>query len=157
MITMLRMMMTALAVALAWPVLAAAAQGTEAAEVTVEESDEYGPYLTDADGQALYLFTADQQGSGDQAAQSNCYEACAEAWPPLVTDGEPQAGEQVDKSLIGTSERRNGQMQVTYGGWPLYYFVQDQGPGEATGQDKHGFGGEWYLVTPEGEKVEESS
>jgi predicted lipoprotein with Yx(FWY)xxD motif len=48
-------------------------------------------------------------------------------------------------------------MQVTYGGWPLYYFVQDQGPGEATGQDKHGFGGEWYLVTPAGEKAQESS
>jgi predicted lipoprotein with Yx(FWY)xxD motif len=154
---MLWMTMTALAVALAGPVLPAAAQTAEAAKVAVEESQQYGPYLTDADGRALYLFTADQQGSGDEAAQSNCYDACAEAWPPLVTGGEPQAGERADKSLIGTIERQNGDMQVTYGGWPLYYFVQDQGAGEATGQDKHGFGGEWYLVTPAGEKVEESS
>ena len=154
---MFRMTMTILAVALAWPVLPAAGQTTEAAKVTVEESDEYGPYLTDADGRALYLFTADRQGSGDKAAQSDCYDACAEAWPPLITGGEPQAGEQADKSLIGTMERQNGDKQVTYGGWPLYYFVQDQGPGEAKGQDKHGFGGEWYLVTPAGEKVEESS
>jgi predicted lipoprotein with Yx(FWY)xxD motif len=154
---MLWMTMTALAVALAGPVLPAAAQTAEAAKVAVEESQQYGPYLTDADGRALYLFTADQQGSGDEAAQSNCYDACAEAWPPLVTGGEPQAGEQADKSLIGTIERQNGDMQVTYGGWPLYYFVQDQGAGEATGQDKHGFGGEWYLVTPAGEKVEEST
>lgn len=149
--------MTALAVGLAWPMLPAAAQTAEAAKVAVEESQEHGPYLTDADGRALYLFTADQQGSGDQAAQSNCYAACAEAGPPLVTGGEPQAGEQADNSLMGTLERQNGDRQVTYGGWPLYYFVQDQGPGEATGQDKHGFGGEWYLVTPAGEKVEESS
>jgi predicted lipoprotein with Yx(FWY)xxD motif len=154
---MLWMTMTALAVALAGPVLPAAGQTAEAANVAVEESQQYGPYLTDADGRALYLFTADQQGSGDEAAQSNCYDACAEAWPPLVTGGEPQAGERADKSLIGTIERQNGDMQVTYGGWPLYYFVQDQGAGEATGQDKHGFGGEWYLVTPAGEKVEESS
>jgi predicted lipoprotein with Yx(FWY)xxD motif len=154
---MLWMTMTALAVALAGPVLPAAAQTAEAAKVAVEESQQYSPYLTDADGRALYLFTADQQGSGGEAAQSNCYDACAEAWPPLVTGGEPQAGERADKSLIGTIERQNGDMQVTYGGWPLYYFVQDQGAGEATGQDKHGFGGEWYLVTPAGEKVEESS
>jgi predicted lipoprotein with Yx(FWY)xxD motif len=154
---MLWMTMTALAVALAGPVLPAAGQTAEAANVAVEESQQYGPYLTDADGRALYLFTADQQGSGDEAAQSNCYDACAEAWPPLVTGGEPQAGERADKSLIGTIERQNGDKQVTYGGWPLYYFVQDQGAGEATGQDKHGFGGEWYLVTPAGEKVEESS
>ena len=154
---MVWMAMTVLAAALVWPVLPAVAQ-TEAAKVMVEDSDEYGPYLTDADGRALYLFTADQQGSGDKAAQSSCYHACAAAWPPLVTSGEPQAGdEQADKTLIGTIERRSGDMQVTYGGWPLYYFVQDQGPGEATGQDKHGFGGEWYLVTPAGGKVEESS
>jgi predicted lipoprotein with Yx(FWY)xxD motif len=153
---MLWMTMAALAVALAGPVLPAAAQTAEAAKVAVEESQQYGPYLTDADGRALYLFTADQQGSGDQAAQSNCYDVCAEAWPPLVTGGEPQAGEQADKSLIGTIERQNGDMQVTYGSWPLYYFVQDH-QGEPTGQDKHGFGGEWYLVTPAAEKVEESS
>jgi predicted lipoprotein with Yx(FWY)xxD motif len=49
-------------------------------------------------------------------------------------------------------------MQVTYGGWPMYYFVQDRGPGEAMGrQDKHGFGGEWHLVAPAGEKGEENS
>ena len=131
------------------------AQTTEAAKVTVEESEQYGPYLADADGRALYLFTADQQGSSDTAAQSNCYDACAEAWPPLLTEGEPQAGEQVDASMLGTIERRGGAMQVTYNGWPLYYYVQDQGPGEATGQDVHGFGGEWYLVTPSGEKVDE--
>jgi predicted lipoprotein with Yx(FWY)xxD motif len=46
-------------------------------------------------------------------------------------------------------------MQVVYNQHPLYYFVKDQGPGQTAGQDVHGFGGEWYLLTPEGEKLEE--
>ena len=140
------------------PLGASAQQGQQAmgaAQVAVEQSQEYGAYVADADGRALYLFTADQQGTGDTKAETACYEACAEAWPPLLTEGEPEAGDKIDASLLGTIDRQGGATQVTYNGWPLYYFVQDQGPGEAAGQDKHGFGGEWYLVTPEGEKVEE--
>lgn len=128
---------------------------TEGVQVTVGQSDTFEAYLTDADGRALYLFTADQQGTEDAKATSKCYDACAAAWPPLVTDGEPQAGEQVQASLLGTLQRQDGAQQVTYNGWPLYYFARDQGPGQTTGQDVHGFGGEWYLVTPQGEKVEE--
>lgn len=41
--------------------------------------------------------------------------------------------------------------ELTYGGWPLYYFEKDRGSGTARGQDVHGFGAEWYLVTPSGE------
>lgn len=131
----------------------AAAQTSGSAQVTVEDSDEYGEYLADADGQALYLFTADKQG----AAESTCYDDCAAAWPPLLTEGEPEAGEQADPALLDTFERQDGARQVTYNGWPLYYYVRDQGAGEATGQDVHGFGGEWYLVSPQGDKVEEAS
>jgi predicted lipoprotein with Yx(FWY)xxD motif len=153
---------TALAVMLIWAAQPTAGQqqpqqATGAAQVTVAQSEQYDAYLADADGRALYLFTTDTRGTGGTEAQSACYDACAEAWPPLLTEGEPQAGEQADAALLGTIERQDGATQVTYNGWPLYYFVQDQGPGETTGQDKHGFGGEWYLVTPEGEKVEEQS
>ena len=150
------MLLPALAAALAWPALPAVGQTTGAAKAEVQQSEEYGAYLTDADGRALYLFTTDQQGGANAEARSSCYDSCAEAWPPLMTEGEPQAGEQVDASLLGTIERQDGATQVTYNGWPLYYFVQDQGPGDVKGQDKHGFGGEWYLLGPEGEKVEES-
>jgi predicted lipoprotein with Yx(FWY)xxD motif len=139
---------------LIWGISPTVAQ-TTIATVTVAQSDQYGTYLADAEGRALYLFTADLQGSGEAKAVSNCYDACAEAWPPLSADNEPQAGEQVDAALLGTIERNDGSKQVTYNGWPLYYFVKDQGAGEITGQDKHGFGGEWYLVTPQGAKVEE--
>ena len=56
--------------------------------------------------------------------------------------------------MLGTVERRDGSLQVTYNGWPLYYFVKDGKPGDTIGQDMEGFGGEWYLVSPDGDHVE---
>jgi predicted lipoprotein with Yx(FWY)xxD motif len=72
-----------------------------------------------------------------------------------VTDAQPKAGDKVQSDLLGTIQRQDGSTQVTYNGWPLYYFSRDQGPGQTTGQDVHGFGGEWYLITPEGTKAKE--
>lgn len=112
-----------------------------------------GTYLTDGEGRALYLFTADSAGA------STCYDACAEAWPPLVAgEAEPAAGSGVRAGLIGTldrqsAERQGAGRQVTYAGHPLYYYAQDQGSGDTAGQDVHGFGGGWYLVTPAGEAL----
>lgn len=123
------------------------------AEIQVVQSDQYGPYLADSEGRALYLFTADRQGSGNQEPTVSCSGECLAAWPPLYTTGAPQAGEKVDDSKLGTVEH-DGQSMVTYNGWPLYYFAKDTQPGQATGQDIESFGGEWYLVTPDGEKVE---
>lgn len=123
------------------------------AEIQVVQSDQYGPYLADSEGRSLYLFTADSQGSGDQKPSVSCSGECLAAWPPLYTTGEPQAGDEVDAGKLGTVDH-DGQSIVTYNGWPLYYFVKDTQPGQATGQDIEGFGGEWYLVTPDGEKVE---
>lgn len=127
-----------------------------AAKVTVQESQEYGPYLADAEGRALYMFTTDTQGQGQAEAKSSCHDACADAWPPLsAEEGDPQAGERAQGDLLDTMQREDGSTQVTYNGWPLYYFVKDTGPGETQGQDVHGFGGEWYLLTPQGEEVAE--
>ncbi|MDX5423382.1 MAG: hypothetical protein LPK07_15890 [Hymenobacteraceae bacterium] len=107
-----------------------------------------GTYLTDAEGRSLYMFKA------DSAMVSNCYDACAEAWPPYLTEGTPTAGEGVNSAMLNTIQRRTGETQVTYNGWPLYYYVKDQGPGQTTGQDVMGFGAEWYLLSPEGNIVE---
>ena len=109
-----------------------------------------GPYLTDEQGRALYLLEADPQ------RESTCYDRCAEVWPPyLAPQGTPTAGAApVQESLIGTLQRRDGSIQVTYGGHPLYYYVKDEGPEQATGQDVHDEWGEWYLVRPSGEPLE---
>ena len=121
------------------PAEAAAGGGT----VAVMDS-ELGQILVDAEGRALYRF--EQDGSGE----STCYDQCEQNWPALETDGEPQAGDGADQALLGTTERRDGTMQVTYADRPLYYFAGDQGPGDVKGQ---GIGGVWFLVAPDGSAI----
>ena len=127
------------------------------ATIRAEDSQQHGQYLVDANGRAVYMFTADKQGQGDaEKAVSNCQADCAAAWPPVLSQsGSAQAMGAAKPDLVGTIQRQDGTSQVTYNGWPLYYYVEDQGQGEATGQDIHSFGGEWYLLKPEGEKVGE--
>jgi predicted lipoprotein with Yx(FWY)xxD motif len=128
---------------------------TPEATIRAEESQEYGQYLVDGNGRAVYMFTADTPGEGYSAdASSSCYDDCAQAWPPVLTRSTPvNAAMPVESEMIGTAERQDGTMQVTYGGWPLYYYVDDVGQDAPTGQDVESFGGEWYLVKPDGERV----
>jgi predicted lipoprotein with Yx(FWY)xxD motif len=130
--------------------------GGSQTSIMVAESQEHGQYLVDGEGRAFYGFTADERGQGDtRAAISNCYDACAEAWPPVLIQEVPTTGEMAMPNLLGATLRADGSMQVTYSGWPLYHFVQDQGPGQATGQDVQAHGGEWYLLRPTGELVDQ--
>lgn len=130
------------------------AAAADTVTITTAKSEEHGTYLADGVGRPLYLFTADTRGNGDRRAEIACEGECLEAWPPLHSEGEPGTeGSAVEESLLGTVEHDNEQV-VTYNGWPLYYFVKDQGAVAPQGQDIESFGGEWYLVTPEGEKVE---
>ena len=117
------------------------------AEVTVAENDSLGAYLADVDGASLYLFT---DGNGNPVT---CTGQCAEAWPPFVTDGDPVANGSVDASMLSTMERSDGSTQVVYNGWPLFYFVNDQAPGDVNGQGIESFGGTWLLVSPSGEQI----
>ena len=114
----------------------------EVATVQVAESD-LGSILVDADGMTLYLFEADTDGT------STCYDECADAWPALTGEA-PTAGEGIDGSLLGTTERDDGQMQVTYADQPLYTFAADQAAGDTGGQ---GVGDVWYVVDPAGAAV----
>jgi predicted lipoprotein with Yx(FWY)xxD motif len=65
------------------------------------------------------------------------------------------AGEGVDASLLGTITRDDGTMQVTYNGWPLYFFHEDAAAGDTNGQGIDEFGGLWWLVSPAGEAIEQ--
>ncbi|HKJ95136.1 MAG TPA: hypothetical protein VKA32_05870 [Gammaproteobacteria bacterium] len=117
-------------------------------QIQVKHSEKIGDYLTDSEGNTLYLFGKDEQG------MSTCHDACARAWPPLLTDGAASAGAGVDADRLSTTKRKDGTTQVTYGGWPLYRFVKDGAPGDIHGQEVNGFGGEWYAVSPAGGKAE---
>lgn len=125
------------------------AQEQQGAVVAMSTVDPYGDILVDANGKVLYLF------STDTAEGSSCTDECAQAWPPLLTEGEPSADKGVNAELLGTIEREDGSSQVTYNGHPLYYFVRDENPGEANGQGIEGFGGEWYVVSVGGDAVEQ--
>jgi predicted lipoprotein with Yx(FWY)xxD motif len=120
----------------------------EAAQVNLGQNDTLGSFLVDDKGMSLYLFTKDTPNT------SVCYDKCATAWPPLLTTGAPAAGEGVDASMLGTTTRTDGTLQVTYNGWPLYYYEKDKAAGDVTGQD---VGGVWYVVSAAGEKVEAES
>ncbi|MGH2991928.1 MAG: COG4315 family predicted lipoprotein [Solirubrobacterales bacterium] len=113
----------------------------------VEVSDsEFGQILTDSDGRTLYLFDK------ETTERSECFGACAEAWPPFYTEGEPRAGSGVKDELLGTTDHE-GKELVTYNGQPLYYYV-DEGPNEVLCQGVDEFGGLWLVVDPSGDAIQ---
>jgi predicted lipoprotein with Yx(FWY)xxD motif len=117
--------------------------------VSAAKVGDLGTILVDSEGRALYDFHKDKGGT------SSCYGACAGAWPPLLTEGDPQAQGAADRSLLGTTKRKDGTVQITYNGWPLYTYIGDQNPGEANGNDIDQFGAEWYALQPSGEEPED--
>ena len=112
--------------------------------ITVGDS-EFGEMLFDSNKQAIYIFENDPKGD------SVCYDDCAAAWPPVVTDGEPQAADGVKANLLGTIERRDGSKQVTYAGQPLYFYSHE-GPGEVRCHNVDLNGGFWWVVGPDGKR-----
>jgi predicted lipoprotein with Yx(FWY)xxD motif len=130
---------------------AQSSSGGGAATVSTGTASGAGKVLVDSEGLTLYYFEKDTKG-GDA---STCSGACAEAWPPLTTEGAPKAEGGAESSLLGTIERSDGTTQVTYAGWPLYTFVSDRQPGEDNGTDSKAFGAAWYPIHANGEKAGE--
>jgi predicted lipoprotein with Yx(FWY)xxD motif len=106
-----------------------------------------GTLLVDGSGRTLYLFEADTTGA------STCYDACAAAWPPLLTSAPPVGVADVAAVDLGTTARRDGTQQVTYHGHPLYLFTGDRKAGDTNGQDVEAFGAEWYAVGADGSSI----
>ncbi len=104
-----------------------------------------GEIITDGQGLTLYMYAPDHRGP------SQCSGFCAQQWPPLVLPRgvtRPKAGLGIRASLLGTVRRGDGELQETYGGWPLYLWIGDTGPGQATGQaDDMGL---WYVLSVTG-------
>jgi len=112
----------------------------------IVRTSQYGPILADQTRRTIYLFTH------DRSAISTCYEACAAAWPPVLTRGAPRRAGGLAGAL-GTTHRHDGSLQVTYDGHPLYYYVGDTTPGEILCQNVDEFGGTWLVLSPRGEPV----
>ena len=110
-----------------------------------------GKILVNGKGVTLYLFMKDKNG------KSACTGPCASAWPPLLTKGRAQAGGGASAAKLGTTRRSDGTTQVTYNGHPLYTFIMDNNkPGNTTGEGSKAFGAEWYVLGTNGKKIEKA-
>lgn len=149
----MRRVMAALAVAAVVGLVALVAPTTGSAagsRATVKtRHGKLGTFLVAGNRRTLYLFEK------DKTTKSTCYGQCAQFWPPLLTSGRAKASARARGSLLGTTRRRDGKLQVTYKGHPLYYYAQDTKPGQTSGEGLHFFGGGWYALAPNGKKIDD--
>jgi predicted lipoprotein with Yx(FWY)xxD motif len=106
-----------------------------------------GRIIVTSNGRTLYLFEKDRNG------KSACSGQCAAAWPPLITSGKPRVTGGASASLIGTTKRADGRLQVTYNHHPLYLFVKDTKAGQTNGEGVNAFGALWNAISPAGAKI----
>ncbi len=120
-----------------------AAPAGKSATVNVASNTALGKFITDGDGMTLYMYPPDKR------ADSVCYDDCAKRWPPFLTETGKVDSKSTDikASLFGTTKRKEGTTQVTFNGWPLYYFANDKKAGDTLGQ---GTGDIWWVMTPDG-------
>src|SRR5512135_909996 len=127
-----------------WWVVSGEGNPIRPATLAVTQTDKLGKILVDDAGRTLYVLTK------DSANTTTCYDKCEQAWPPLLMLDKPTVGDGIDASLLGSAQRKDGTMQVTLNGMPLYYFAADQAPGDTNGQ---GIGGVWFVVGPDGKII----
>lgn len=116
-------------------------------EISTGKVSPYGTILQDGRGHTIYLFTK------EKSSKSECYDACAAAWPPVLTKNTPFAGKGVSQSKLGTTRRSDGKRQVTYNGHPLYYYVDEREPDLVLCQAVPEFGGIWYVMDKRGNAI----
>jgi len=148
-----RMVLAAAAVAaLAATIFALHPPATHAAQskgaVVSTAKTSLGRLIVNSNGHTLYLFEKDRNG------KSACSGQCATFWPPLITSGKPSVTGGAKASLIGTTKRADGRLQVTYNHHPLYTFAKDKKAGQTTGEGVNAFGAEWYGVSTAGSKID---
>lgn len=108
-------------------------------DVQLAYSEEHGLYLVDSEGRTLYFFAKDYNGS------SSCSGECAKKWPAFYVEN-PMLGPGLDPEDFGVITRSDGGKQLTYKGWPLYYFAGDEKPGDINGD---GVKNVWFVAKPD--------
>lgn len=117
-------------------------EATTGVVITTDDS-EFGKMLFNDKQQAIYIWELEESNKAE------CYGNCAEAWPPVLTDGMPIAAGDVKQELLGTTQRSDGSTQVTYNSHPLYYYAHE-GPGEVKCHNIKTHGGLWWVIQPNG-------
>jgi predicted lipoprotein with Yx(FWY)xxD motif len=106
-----------------------------------------GRVLVDSDGLTLYIFKKDSSTS------SACNSVCTLVWHPLSANGEIRLAPGLAATDVGSVQRSNGDMQVTYGGHPLYIYAGDDQLGDVNGEGINAYGALWYAVSPSGTEI----
>lgn len=124
---------------------ATATTHSSAGTVRTVKNAKFGTVLVGANGKTLYRYTLDKKGVNNCTAVA----ICAKYWSRLLVKGtaKPTAGTGVKASLLGTIKQPKGLRQVTYAGFPLYFFAGDAKAGDVKGQ---GFEKTWYVVNAKG-------
>ncbi len=115
------------------------AQTTAAAlTVNVATKADVGSYLVDSRGMSLYWFSKDSVGKSTPTG------TVLANWPifNVSTIVVPPSLKASDFTKI---TRDDGQVITAYKGWPLYYYIKDQAPGDILGNKVAGV---WFLVDP---------
>jgi len=114
---------------------------TTAATVKTAASSTLGTILVDgATGKTLYTF------DGQTTDPLKCNVACLRPWPPFLSTTAPAAPAGFSPKLGLVTRTDVKVQQVTVDNMPLYFFIQDQAPGDTKGQGSKGFGGNWQVV-----------
>jgi predicted lipoprotein with Yx(FWY)xxD motif len=144
---------TAAATTASPPASTSSTGSTASATISTASVTGLGRVLVNGQGHTLYVFLPDHH------AKVTCTGICAQAWPPvkLLTGQKPAASGGVKSSLLSSYPDPEGGRVATYAGWPLYTYIGDSSPGQATGQGLNTSGGYWYVIAPSGQMVTKSS
>jgi predicted lipoprotein with Yx(FWY)xxD motif len=116
--------------------------------VTTANKAPYGAYLVDGAGRALYIL----EGTRGAPGIERCGDDCRAVWPSLMAVNTPVGGPNINAAALSARPAYGGS-QVTYSGWPLYYYVRDANPGDTAGQHVQDRSGVWHLLSPSGEPI----
>jgi predicted lipoprotein with Yx(FWY)xxD motif len=120
-------------------------------QIEVSTTTKYGKVLVDAKGRTLYMLTADKHG------KSSCDGQCASFWPPMIASSSHVTSTGLKASLLRTTMRTDGRLQVSYNGHPLYRFAKDTKAGQTNGQGLNAFGGMWWVLSPAGTPIKQAA
>ncbi len=144
--------LTVTAAAAATQSTATARRRAKVVRISTRKVPKLGTILVDAKGLTLYMFVPDKR------RRVTCVSTCAAVWPPVMLPkhARPRAAKKAKQRLLGSDRDPAGGRVVTYRGWPLYTYVGDRKPGQATGQATDLNGGLWYVLAPSGKVIEKA-
>lgn len=116
------------------------------ATLTTATKAPFGTYIVDRTGRAVYIL----EGTRGMSGINRCSGACLGVWPPVY--GPPTVAAGLNPAQVRSVQGYGG-AQLSYGGWPLYYYHTDRAPGDTTGQRVTDAWGTWHLLAPSGQPI----